>query len=117
MKNNLRRIRERLGLSQQEAADRMGISRNAFRKLEDGSTRIINKNVEIFAEAMGVSVDECLFDVSGQTKVESELREEQDANEKLRAAVEYYEKQIEELKASLARREEVIIALHDISKK
>ena len=115
MKNNLRRIRESMSMSQQEVADKMGISRNSYRKLEAGETKIVNRNVLLFAAELGGSIEECFFDIRPQERMENELREMEDNNEKLRSTVEFYEKQIEELKAAIANREEIIKTLNDIN--
>ncbi len=56
IKDNLLRRRTELHLSQKEMAARLDISLNAYRKIESGNTRIINKHVERFAESTGVSL-------------------------------------------------------------
>lgn len=58
IKNNLRKKRNDLGLTQTEMASRLEISLNAYRKLESGSTRIINEHVGKFAKEAGVSLSE-----------------------------------------------------------
>ena len=113
--NNLRRIREERNLSQQEAADLIGLSRNAYRKLENGETVAVNKNIEAFAAAMGVSVAECLFDSVPSERMEMELREKEDRNEQLRTMVQFYEKRLEDMQNSLNQKDDIIRTLNEIN--
>lgn len=61
IKENLVSAREALGLSQSEAAIRLGVNRASFIKLEKGATRILNKHIPALAEIYGLSVEELLL--------------------------------------------------------
>ena len=58
IKDNIYRSRKKLDLTQQQMADRIGISRNAYADLECGGTRILNEKVESVARLADVSVEE-----------------------------------------------------------
>lgn len=58
IKGNIHKLRVRAGLSQSEMARRMELSLTAYRKLESGSTRILNEHLSRFAEEAGATLDE-----------------------------------------------------------
>ena len=58
--SNLRRARERAGLSQTELADEIGIARTTIVSLESGKTRLFNKNLRLIANRLHLSVEELL---------------------------------------------------------
>ena len=61
IKDNLYRLRKKLDMTQQQMADKIGISRNAYADLESGVTRILNEKIESVARLADVSVEElCL---------------------------------------------------------
>lgn len=102
-----RRIRTRIHLTQAEMADRMGISRTAYLKLENGETRIITDSVLKFCEASGVSlmelVSDCYPELSGGS-----LHEEADHEEAMRALRMEYEDRLE-------RKDEEIASLRELA--
>ena len=57
---NLRRARERAGLSQAELAEELGVARTTVVSLESGKTRLFNKTLPLIAARLGVSVEELL---------------------------------------------------------
>ncbi len=59
---NIRRQRLRLGLSQDEMADRMGIERTTYSNFELGKTKLFSRNMSLFCKASGLSEEEVLFD-------------------------------------------------------
>lgn len=61
IKENIRRIRKSKGLTQEEMADRLGISLTAYRDLEKGSTSIMNSNINKIAEITGTSTEEIVL--------------------------------------------------------
>jgi len=58
--SNLRRARERAGLSQSELAEEIGIGRTTVVSLESGKTRLFNKNLHLIAARLHLSVEELL---------------------------------------------------------
>lgn len=61
IKNNIRKIREDLHLTQQEMAEKLNISRTAFRQLESGSTRLYSHYITDIANLVGCTEEECLL--------------------------------------------------------
>lgn len=53
IKKRIRDAREKMGLSQEEMAQRLGIKRNAYRAFEAGSTQLVNLRLKDFAEQTG----------------------------------------------------------------
>jgi transcriptional regulator with XRE-family HTH domain len=58
--NNIRRARERAGLSQTELAECLGVVRSTINDLECGRTNLFNKNIPAIARRLGISVEELL---------------------------------------------------------
>ena len=100
VKENIERIRKEAGLSQQEMALRLGMSRTAYRKMEKGKTAILNSKLYAFCEETGVGIEEVLF---GQDWTSSSaFRETAQAEERLKAQREDYESRLEELRTKIS---------------
>lgn len=61
VKRNILKLREQMNLSQQEIAERIGISRNAYRAIEKGTTKLFSDNLSRLAEISGKSEEELLL--------------------------------------------------------
>lgn len=61
IKKNIRKIRKSKGFTQEELADRLGISLTAYRDLEKGPTSIMNSNIGKIAEITGTSTEEVVL--------------------------------------------------------
>ena len=89
-----RKARLDLRYSQEEMADRMGISRTAYVKLENGTTRVLSPSVVSFSRVTGIPlrkiVESCYPEGDGTL-----LREEADAEERLKSLREEYEDRLE----------------------
>ena len=91
---NLRRARERAGLSQAELADEIGVGRTTIVSLESGRTRLFNKTVSLIAKRLGIT-DEALL--CGR-EVEELLREEPSRIEREQAIRDEYEQRLDTLR-------------------
>lgn len=58
MGNNLKKLRENKGWTQDQAADAMGMSKGGFIKLERGERTLNQKHIDLAAKAFGVSAFE-----------------------------------------------------------
>lgn len=58
VKRNIEGIRKELGLSQQTMAEKLGITRNAYRRIEKGQTRLFNDVIPKLADLSGRTVEE-----------------------------------------------------------
>lgn len=56
--DQIKRARERLGLSQYELARRLGVSKTAVSKWEDGQTAPNRRRAEAVAKALGIQIEE-----------------------------------------------------------
>ncbi len=61
VKDNIIRIRKSRNLSQTEMAERLGISRTAYRNIENGETRLISDNLIRIAEICGTGVENLIL--------------------------------------------------------
>ena len=61
VKENIRRAREESNLTQKEAAQRMGLSRTAYRNIESGGTRIFSDHITMLARITGRSEEELVL--------------------------------------------------------
>lgn len=115
VKKNIRRIRKELNMTQQEMADRIGISRTAFRQIENGRTKLFSDHLSAIARLSGRSEEECLlgfnpWDVNGEN-----LREQENLKEKIKELTAYYEEKIGSLTEMLEIKDEAIRTLKDIN--
>lgn len=65
VKENIIRLRKSLNLSQTEMAERMGISRTAYRNIENGSTKLLSDNLMKIAEICNTTVENVISDRCG----------------------------------------------------
>lgn len=61
VKENIIRRRKRLKLSQQDVAEKIGMSRTAYRNIEKGDTRLLSENIGKIADAFGVAAEELVL--------------------------------------------------------
>jgi len=78
VKDNIRNFRKNLQVTQSEMADRLGISRTAYRNLENGETRLLNENLGRIAEILNVGTEELVlgYHPRRQTSTEDELADQ-----------------------------------------
>lgn len=72
MKNarrGLKRARERAGLTQEEAAERLGYSLEGYAKKERGTRKLSDEFIKSACDAFGVSADEILGELIGESEV------------------------------------------------
>lgn len=66
LSDNLKRIREERGISQEELAERCGMSKSQLSKLETGSQKNPHlETVVTISSALGVSMEELVFGTEG----------------------------------------------------
>lgn len=72
IKANIRKVRYEMHLTQQETADRIGISRTAYRNLENGDTRIFSDHITSLARLSGKSEEEIVLGYNPESMAASE---------------------------------------------
>ena len=103
VKENLKRVRKGLNLTQQEMADRVGLSRNAYVSLESGSTRMLNDALEKVAAVAEMPVSELVTGYPAPAALKAELDAVRSGSER----------RIAELEALLEARDREIRSLKD----
>ena len=116
VKKNITAIRKKLGLTQQEMADKMGISRNAYRRIESGETALVNDYLLRIASILDMTADELVL---GYAPLENdgtlnELREKylREGQEKERI----YQEKISTLERTVQSQERRIALLEDLAR-
>ena len=61
IKENIIRKRTEEGISQEEMARRLDVSRNTYRSIEKGQTNIISRRLDEIAALLNVSVEELVL--------------------------------------------------------
>lgn len=77
VKDNISNFRKSLGLSQSEMAERLGMSRNAYRNLEKGMTKLISENVDKIAAVLNKSSEEIVLGYNPSRKDSEQIGEMQ----------------------------------------
>lgn len=101
---NIRSIRKRLGLTQEAAADAMGIQRSTYGRFERGETHILTANARRFLRATGKTLED-VVDLNGEERggllreasVEDRVYEMSEELRDLRAIIEMLASRIEKL--------------------
>lgn len=116
--------RNKLGLTQEEMAQRVGISANSYRELEKGKTAIFNKRIIDISEIFGITPEELLLGYpSPSEEVRHKLEEaEKEFNRKISDIESRYKLSLAEiegelniLKATIQNKEKIIGILKEKS--
>ncbi len=83
LKRNIRKQRKVMGLTQEELARKIGISRQAYNNIEHGRTHLVNRKLNKIADQLCVSVDRLLLGYEPSPDTDSLKRELSEKNEKL----------------------------------
>ena len=75
VKEHIIRRRKSLKLSQQDVADKIGMSRTAYRNIEKGDTKLLSDNIVKIAEAFGVGMEELVLGYAADRDEEGNLRD------------------------------------------
>lgn len=76
VKENIYRIRKEKKITQQQMAERLGMSRNSYRRIESGDTVLVNDHIVQIADLLEMSPDELLLgdSASNGRKILDEMR-------------------------------------------
>ena len=108
VKKNILKTRKDLGLTQKEMADKLGISRTAYRNFEKGETKVYSDHISEMARLSGKKEEELVLGYIPRESEEKHLREINDLSEQIRTMREQYEARISDLLAKLAEKDELI---------
>lgn len=99
VKKNVLDLRERLGYSQEEMAEHLKVSRNTYRNIEKGRTKLISPNVMKIAELANISVEELVLGYMPVKDKTIALQDERERwNAKLRSTRDELNAQIDALR-------------------
>lgn len=113
LRDNLYRIRREQNLSQQQMADKLGISRVAYVNIETGKTRIINDKVERFVERNGVSPSELVLGYKVEDDVHTLRQAQDDYGRRRQELVTSYEERIAALNREIEDLKQQVADLRD----
>ena len=112
IKNNIRKIRKKHCLTQEEMAHRLGISLTAYRDLETGRTSVVSGHLIKIADLLETSTEEIVL---GYTPVRmpaerlNEIREEYNSRiSELEKEIEYLKKLVKNLEDTIQTKNQII---------
>ncbi|MBQ0093661.1 MAG: helix-turn-helix transcriptional regulator [Bacteroidales bacterium] len=108
IKKNILKTRKDLGLTQKEMADKLGISRTAYRNLEKGETKVYSSHISAMARLSGKNEEELVLGYIPRASEEQHLREMDNLAERMKTMQEQYEARIQDLLAKLAEKDDLI---------
>lgn len=114
VKNNISKIRKDAGLSQTVMAEKLGISRTAYRNIEKGDTKLISDSLDKIAEVLGISPEEIILGYTPSKDDAMQLQEMQRAYSNRQSETkERYEEEISKLHKEIETLRNLIDALKD----
>lgn len=113
IKDNIRKIRMARKITQEEMADRLGISPTAYRDFEKGGTTIINNNVMKFADLLDTTTEEIVLGYR-PTQIEGTTLE--DIRSEYGTRIMVLDRRIEDLENLVKAKEETIATQKEIIK-
>lgn len=115
IKNNIFQKRIAKGLSQEDMAKRLGISRNSYRNIEKGNLNVINCQLRNIAEILDTSVEEILLGyrpVNGTNEIKAihtdYTRSIEDIKQKYENSIAKFTEQISMLNETIRNLHEII---------
>ena len=104
IKNNICKSRKEKKITQQQMAERLGISRNSYRKIESGNTVLVNDHVMHIASLLDKTPDEIVLGYSA-SEDSGKLLEEMNVE---------YARKIDELNGTISFLRERVRLLEDL---
>ena len=109
VKENIIRRRKVRRLSQQEVADKIGLSRTAYRNIEKGETRLLSENIVRIADVLGVGTEELVLGYAPDRNSDGSIRDEnsyhrlyEDLKEKLDEQTRRHAEEVSRLNSEIA---------------
>lgn len=111
IKKNIGDVRKEKKITQEELAQRTGMSRNSLREIEVGETRLISEKLTYIADALGVTPERLVlgYDPDGNNEILSDIRQSYDTLRK------DSDKEIARLREELAVKDKLISTLEDLN--
>ena len=113
LRDNISRIRQEKNLSQEEMAQKLGVTRVTYSKFESGKTRLIHKKVERFAELNDVSPAELVLGYKVSEEIHTLQQAQADYGRKRQEIIDEYEARIGALNKEIADLKQQLADLRD----
>lgn len=115
VKKNISRTRENLRITQEEMAEKLGISRNTYRSIEKGRTRLVNDHLDRIASILDISAEELVLGYAPERNGQAMLGEIQEEYEsRLKEMDRIHAEQIAELKSDIRELNEKVTLLEEL---
>lgn len=111
IKKNIRSIRKARKYTQEEMADKMGMSLTAYRDLEKGETSIVNTNLRKVARLLDTTTEELVL---GYRPIQMDGPGLEDIKEEYTGRISTLEKRIADLERLVRTLEETVAAKNEI---
>lgn len=111
VKRNIQKVRKEMGLTQKEMAEKLGISRTAYRNLEKGETKVYSDHITKMAELAGKGEEEVVLGFTPSQYDEDQLREISNYEQRIEALRDDYENKLADLREKLRAKDELISSL------
>lgn len=112
--DTIRKLRENQQLTQDDMAERLGISKNGYGKIERGQSELSLKRLKQIAEILGVDMAELMnnkdliFIGKNRDFVQNNYHDNQIQIEKLQLIIKHQEQRIDDLQKLLEQKDELI---------
>lgn len=114
VKKNITKKRKASGISQTEMADKLGLSRTAYRNIEMGDTRLISEKVEEIARLLDVSSEELVLGYKPSENIAMRVSDiEQGFEEEKTELIRKYEAEMKRLENTIDTLNSFITALRE----
>jgi len=114
IRQNIRELRLRKGLSKVEMADRLDIDRCTYGKIESGGAQLINKHLPGIATILGVSVSELVNGYEPDKDAIKTIAMLEERRKSLSQRIEELNRIIEDLRGQIAKDDALISAKDDL---
>lgn len=115
VKKNISRTRENLHITQEEMAEKLGISRNTYRSIEKGQTRLVNEHLDRIASILDISAEELVLGYAPERHDQTILGEMQDEYEsRLKEKDRIHAEQIGKLESTIRELNEKVRLLEEL---
>ena len=111
IKNNIRKIRKARKLTQEDMAHKLGISLTAYRDFENGSTSILNSNLQKVASFLGTPTEEIVL---GYRPVQTDGKALKDIHAEYTGKINTLERRINDLEKLVKVQDESIASKNEI---
>ena len=103
VKDNIRNFRKIYKLTQSEMADKLGISRTAYRNIESGETQLISENVSRIADILHIRTEDLVLGYSPEPGQKEKNRRPGNVSAQLAEMKRAHEKETEEMSSEIIR--------------